>query len=159
MTHEEEVRMQLEQDRAWHQKMQEESYARQQAEQPQSEKMGWGIFLPALFLCVVADLIDAFTAGTIGWLIGIFVDLLLLLMLGLSGSARKQWKKWLTGLAGESIPIIDALPLRSGFLLWSFISSRSEKLQEVSRIISQTLPRSNKINAVSTLASRATSNK
>jgi len=90
-----------------------------------------------MFFCVIGDVIDFFTAGTIGWLIGIFIDLILLALLGISKSGRKQWKKWVTGLVGESIPIVAVLPLRSISLIWSFIFSRSAKLQTVSGLASR----------------------
>jgi hypothetical protein len=56
-------------------------------------------------------------------------------MLGFSAAGRKQFKKWIWGPVIEKIPILAAIPfIRVGFLIWSFVSSRSEKFQAVSRV-------------------------
>ncbi|MDO8496458.1 MAG: hypothetical protein Q7S43_03315, partial [bacterium] len=79
-----------------------------------------------LLLCVVADFIDMLTVGTIGWLIGLFVDAILLLSFGLSKGGRKQFKRMVVGVIGDSIPILAILPFRSFFLVWSYVKSRYE---------------------------------
>jgi len=38
---------------------------------------------------------------------------------------------------GDSIPIVAFLPIRSIFLVWAFMSSRSTKLQAVGQIASK----------------------
>jgi hypothetical protein len=125
----------LEEDRARQRLWAEEELARQQ-EQTKA-KMGWGVFLIALILSLIADAAEFFTAGTIGWFVGLFVDLILLAMLGFSTAGRKQFKKWIWGPVIEKIPILAAIPfIRVGFLIWAFISSRSKKLQAISKIAS-----------------------
>ena len=84
------------------------------------------LFVILLILCVIADLIDIITAGTVGWLIGLFVDAVLLLAMGISKSGRKQFKRMVVGVIGDSIPLLAFLPFRSLFLVWSFIKSRHE---------------------------------
>jgi hypothetical protein len=124
-------------DRARYQKMQAENSALMQSEQQEkAARMGWGFFLFLLLICVILDVIDVVTAGTLGWLIGLFGDLLLSILAGMSKSGRKQFKKLLIGFIGESIPIIDILPLRSIMLIWSFISSRSAILQTIGKVAS-----------------------
>lgn len=136
MDNDRDLEMQLEYDRAQYQRGQQENLAQQQEQAPpQPPKMGWFIFGSALILCLIADAIDAGTAGTIGWLIGIFIDLILLLILGLSSSAKKQWKKWVGGLVGETIPFVAALPLRTGFLIWAFIASRPQMIGKIAKIL------------------------
>lgn len=99
----------------------------EQKEQNQPEKlerMGIVFFTILLLLCVVADFIDMLTAGTIGWLVGLFVDGILLLAIGLTKAGRKQFKKIIIGVIGEKVPFVNILPLRSFFLIWSFVKSR-----------------------------------
>lgn len=94
--------------------------------------MGWGIFLAALVLSLIADVVEFFTVGTIGWFVGLIIDLILLAMLGFSKAGQKQFKKWIWGPLIEKIPILATIPLfRVGFLIWAFVSSRSKKLQAV----------------------------
>jgi O-antigen/teichoic acid export membrane protein len=120
----------LEEDRA-RQRLEAEQLAQQQ----EPPKMGWGIFIIALVLSLIADAAELLTAGTLGWFVGLVVDLILLLMLGFSAAGRKQFKKWIWGPVIEKIPILAAIPfIRVGFLIWSFVSSRSEKFQAVSRV-------------------------
>ena len=125
----------LEEDRTLQRLWAEEELARQQEQA--KNRMGWGTFLIALILSLIADAAEFLTGGTIGWFVGLFVDLILLVMLGFSTAGRKQFKKWIWGPLIEKIPILDAIPfIRVGFLTWSFISSRSKKLQAISRITS-----------------------
>ena len=89
-------------------------------------RMGTLMFAMLLILCVMADFVDIITAGTVGWLIGLFVDAILLLAVGLSKGGRKQFKRIIVGVIGDSIPILSVLPFRSVFLVWSFVKSRYE---------------------------------
>ncbi len=116
---------QLESDRAVSQNTsaQEKENKNQSKE---SAKMDTMMFIILLLLCVVADFVDMLTVGTIGWIIGFFVDGILLLTIGLSKGGRKQFKRILVGVVGDSIPILAILPFRSFFLVWSFVQSRHE---------------------------------
>ena len=117
---------QLESDRALSQieTEKEEEQKENQSETP--AKMDTMMFAILLLLCVIADFIDMLTVGTIGWLIGFFVDGILLLAIGLSKGGRKQFKRMVIGVIGDSIPILAILPFRSFFLVWSFVKSRYE---------------------------------
>lgn len=131
MTNEERVKYELELDRLQDRQAQAAGQAEQPLKQKQA-KMGWGIFLIALLLSLLADAIELFTLGTIGWLVGLFIDLILFLMLGFTAAGRKQFKKWVWGPLIEKIPFLNAIPfIRAGFLIWSFVSSRSQLVQKV----------------------------
>ena len=126
----------LEEDRALQRLWAEEELARQQEQQREElekNKISWLTFIPCLILSIIADIVEAGTAGTLGWLFGIFVDIILLLVLGLSRGGRKQFKKWLTAIGLEKIPIIDAIPFRTFFLVWAFISSRPKLLKTLQK--------------------------
>ena len=125
---------QLESDRALSQteSEQQEKDSENQPETP--ARMGTMMFAILLLLCVVADIIDILTAGTIGWLVGLFVDAVLLLSIGLSKSGRKQFKRIVIGVIGDSIPILAVLPFRSIFLIFGFIKSRSTTIQSISSV-------------------------
>lgn len=126
-TEEDTIRLNLSQERqAYELQLQAEQEEREPDPTKPTEKMGFFFFVAGLLLCVVGDLIDFFTGGTIGWLVGIFIDLILLAMFGMSRSGRGQIKKILIAVVGESIPVVDMLPLRTIFLCWSFIKSRSK---------------------------------
>lgn len=131
---EQEYLYQLELARARQRMLQEEEAVRMEEEDKKPVPMSWLLFLPMLILAVVADIIDIFSGGTIGWAMGIFVDLLLLAVFGISKSGRKQFKRIIAGLLGDSVPIIAFLPIRTIFLIWAFISSRNEKLQTAGQI-------------------------
>ena len=134
---EQEYAYQLELVRAQQRMSDEEEAARLEEESKKPVPMSWLLFLFMLLISVILDVIDIFTGGTIGWLIGIFGDLLLLEFVGISKSGRKQFKKIIIGLLGDSIPIVAFLPIRSIFLVWAFMSSRSTKLQAVGQIASK----------------------
>jgi hypothetical protein len=124
----------LERERASYQQEQQPESEQQEQE---SSRMGWGLFISALVLSLIADIVELFTLGTIGWFVGFIIDLILAAMLGFSVSGRKQWKKWIWGPVIETIPVLSTIPLfRAAFLTWSFISSRSETLQAVSSVAS-----------------------
>ncbi len=135
---------QLESDRALSQieTDREEEGKENQPEAP--AKMGVMFFWILLILCVIGDLIDLVTVGTIGWLIGLFIDAIVLLATGLSKGGRKQFKRIIIGLIGDSIPVLSILPFRSIFLTWAFINSRSSTVQK----ISSRLGKANKISSV-----------
>lgn len=90
------------------------------------ERMGVMFFAILLILCIIADFVDMLTAGTIGWIVGLFVDGILLIATGLTKAGRKQFKRIVASVIGEKVPILNILPLRSFFLIWSFVKSRQE---------------------------------
>ena len=138
LTTEQQYQYALEEDRARQQLRTEEDLARQQ--EPSQARMGWGIFLVALVLSLIADVVEFFTAGTLGWFVGLFVDLILLAMLGFSKAGKKQFKKWIWGPLIEKVPILATVPFfRVAFLTWAFISSRSKTLQAVSKVATASL--------------------
>lgn len=125
---------QLELARAQQRMLEDEEAARMEEESQKPVPMGWLLFLFMFLITVILDIIDIFTGGTVGWFIGIFGDLLLLAVTGISKAGRKQFKRIIIGLLGDSIPIVAFLPIRSIFLIWAFMSSRSTKLQAVGQI-------------------------
>lgn len=126
-------REQLESDRALDQRQSEQESEENQNQPEESQKMGIMFFSIFLLLCVIGDLIDIFTAGTIGWLVGLFIDGIVLLATGMSKAGRKQFKVIVVGLIGDSIPILAVLPFRSIFLTWGFIKSRSSIATAIDR--------------------------
>ena len=123
---EEQYQEQLESQRALSQaeSAQEEENKENPPETP--AKMGTMFFFILLLLCIIADFVDMITVGTVGWLIGLFVDAILLLSFGLSRSGRKQFKRMVVGVIGDTIPVLAILPFRSFFLVWSFVKSRHQ---------------------------------
>jgi len=115
---------QIEADRAITQAQADKNQEEQDSQSKESPKMDTMLFAILLILCVGADFVDIMTAGTIGWVVGIFVDAILLLSFGFSKGGRKQFKKMVVGVIGDSIPIVSILPFRSFFLIWSFVQSR-----------------------------------
>ncbi|GEM_PF-3911309 len=124
---------QLESDRAVSQNesAQEKENNKKQSEEP--AKMGWGIFIFAMFFSVIADAIEIFTFGTIGWITGLVIDFILFIALGFSKAARKQWQKLIGALFVESFPILNFLPLRSVMITWSFIASRPKLMGKIQK--------------------------
>ena len=125
---EEQYQEQLESDRALSLNEADKEEGRKENPANDSQKMGVMFFSILFLLCVIADFIDMITVGTIGWLVGLLVDAVLLLSAGISKGGRKQFKKILLGVIGETIPIpfLAILPFRSLFLVWSFVNSRYE---------------------------------
>ena len=119
---------QLESDRAFSRAEQEREDEERENQPEKPARMGMMFFAILLLLCVVADFVDMITVGTIGWLVGLFVDAILLLSAGLSRAGRKQFKRIVIGVIGETVPIpfLAILPFRSFFLVWSFVKSRHE---------------------------------
>ncbi len=134
MADEYDVYNQLEADRNIDARQIEESPA-EKDEQNQNQPIGWGIFLAAATIGLIADAVELFTLGTIGWFVGLFLDFVLVFILLLSKPTRKLWMKWTWGPIIEKIPIINIIPLmRVAFLIWAFISSRSKTPQKVSEL-------------------------
>ena len=120
---------QLESARAVDQQILDAQEAKTQAEtvaqEKEGKKIGTMFFFILLILCIIGDIIDIITVGTIGWLVGLFIDAILLMSMGVSKGGRKQFKRMIIGVIGDSIPIVNILPFRSGFLIWSYIKSRA----------------------------------
>ncbi|MBI2676715.1 MAG: hypothetical protein HYX21_02045 [Candidatus Yanofskybacteria bacterium] len=102
-------------------------------QQQKKDQMGWLVFIFALLLSIIADLIEIFTVGTIGWLTGLFIDFILFVTLGFTRAGRKQWKKLVSALFIESVPILNILPLRTILLTWSFIASRPKLMSRIEK--------------------------
>lgn len=138
---------QLESDRAIYQAGQEREEEEKRNQPQKPEKMDSVLFAILLLLCVIGDLIDILTVGTIGWIVGLFIDGILLLATGLSKAGRKQFKRILVGVLGETIPIplLAIVPFRSLFLTWGFIKSRSSTVQKMSSHLNKVSPAANKV--------------
>lgn len=133
---EQEYMYQLELARAQQRMFQDEENARLIEEESQKPvPMGVIFFIILLIICLIADLIDIFTGGTLGWVIGLFVDFILLILIGISKSGRKQFKRILAGIIGDSIPFVAFLPLRSIFLIWAFMSSRPKLMSAINKTL------------------------
>jgi hypothetical protein len=137
-TDEDVIRLNLSQEReAYNMQLAAEQEEREPDSTQPQEKMSGLFFFAALTLSVIGDLIDFFTGGTIGWLVGLGIDALLAIMFGTSNSGRKQLKKMAIAILAETIPFIDVLPFRTIFTIWSFISSRSTVAQKLASKISK----------------------
>lgn len=102
---------------------------------PKQDGMTFGVFLFFLVVCIIGDLVDFFTAGTVGWLIGIAIDFFLLITLGFSKKKKDQLYKILTGLGLETVlPIGSTLPFRTVFLLWAYLGSK-KKLRTAASLV------------------------
>ncbi len=132
---EQEYMYQLELARAQQRMFQDEENARMEEESQKPVPMGVIFFGILLIICLIADLIDIFTGGTVGWVIGLFVDLILLIFIGISKSGRKQFKRILAGIVGDSIPIVAFLPFRTVFLIWAFMSSRPKLMAGINKTL------------------------
>lgn len=132
---EREYMYQLELARAQQRMADDEETARLEEESQKPVPMGWILFLFMFLITVILDIIDIFTGGTVGWFIGIFGDLLLLAVTGISKAGRKQFKRIIIGLLGDSIPIVAFLPIRSIFLIWAFMSSRPKLMSGINKIL------------------------
>jgi len=140
------IRLNLDQERqAYQARLQEEQEEREQGTTGPA-KMGLLLFLPLLLLCAIGDIIDIFTAGTIGWIVGLFIDAILLISIGLNRGGRKQFKRILVGALGDSIPFLAFFPFRSGFLIWAFMKSRSEATQHLAEMAEKIKNRKNRNN-------------
>jgi hypothetical protein len=134
-TAEQKYQQTLEQDRARQRLQDEENAEGSDGQNPEDNRMGWGIFSIAFILSAIADIAEFITVGTIGWFVGLVVDLILLAMLGFSKAGKKQWKKWVWGPIIEKIPVLSTIPFRIAFLIWAFVASRNTKLQKVQKVM------------------------
>jgi cell division protein FtsW (lipid II flippase) len=134
-TDEQNYQQELEQDRARQRLLDEEGTEKLADQDQENHKMGWGLFSIAFILSAFADIVEFLTVGTLGWFVGLIVDLILLAMLGSSKAGQQQWKKWIWGPIIETIPVLSAVPFRIAFLIWAFVASRSEKLQKIQGVV------------------------
>ena len=122
---------------AWYQQQQAEDFTRQQEQQaPKNKPISLGFFLLGLLLSLIADGAEIFTLGTIGWIVGVVVDLILLAMFGLSKAGRGQFKKFIWAPIIETIPVLNIIPARTASIIWTFMSSRSKTLSSVNSVVS-----------------------
>lgn len=89
--------------------------------------IGIGMFIGILAFCLFLDAIEFFTGGTIGWIVGLVGDGIILLITGWKKTQQQQFKKMLAAAGLEKVWPFNILPLRSGFWVWSYIQSRYEK--------------------------------
>lgn len=104
-------------------------------EEQEKNKMGWGVFIFSLLLSLIADLIEIFTAGTLGWFTGLLIDFVLFFTLGFTRAGQKQWKKLIGALFAESIYVVNILPIRTIMLTWSFIASRPKLMSKIDKTL------------------------
>lgn len=98
------------------------------------EPIGWVMFFCLALVSLIGDGVEIFTAGTLGWFVGLLCDGILLVILGFTKSGKKQFRRVLVGLFGELIPIVNVLPLRTAFIIWAFIKSRSVTAQQIAHV-------------------------
>ncbi len=104
----------------------------------EQEKIGLLFVTILLLLALTADIVDIITAGTIGWLIGIIVDVIMFIMvIGRIYTTQKTLRFWndrtfqliFYGNAIEFIPVIGSLlPARTAAVIVAFVTSRNKKL-------------------------------
>jgi hypothetical protein len=110
----------------------------QKAKEAQDSKgMSFGFFIIMLIFCGALDAIDFFTAGTIGWAIGLIGDGIILLVMGTNRGAQKQIKRMLIAVVGESIPAIAAAPFRTIGIIWSYISSKPRAAKALGAVVAR----------------------
>ncbi|MDO8495557.1 MAG: hypothetical protein Q7S32_03500 [bacterium] len=134
-----------------------EAEEKAQKEQHEKDKMGWGVFIFALVLSIIADIVEIVTLGTIGWLVGLVIDFILFITFGMTRAGQKQWKKLVGALVAESIPGINILPVRSIMVIWSFIASRPKLIGKLDKVLKVASKIPSPIAAQLKLASKAVS--
>lgn len=101
---------------------------RQGIDTGQQYKMGAGSYVLILFALFV-DIIEIITTYTgVGVIIsiplGLLVDVIIFLGVGMSKNARKQWKRFAVGFIGENFPVLASLlefvPFRTLSLIWMY---------------------------------------
>ena len=129
MTEQEELEIQeeLEQERARAQADQ----SKKSEEKPRRKPMG---LLAAAFLLMLSgsgDLIELFTAGTLGDLVGLFIDFLLIIATLVYAPLRKEWKVIFSGIFLETIPVpfLNVGPWRTATVMWAFLRSRNKNVE------------------------------
>ena len=86
------------------------------------KEMSTFFFVCWLIAFLIIDLIEIFTAGTIGWIVGILGNILFFLIVRQKKLGKDKIQKILVGLIGDSIPFLDILPLRTLSLIWAHLS-------------------------------------
>ncbi|KKR02602.1 MAG: hypothetical protein UT29_C0001G0082 [Candidatus Yanofskybacteria bacterium GW2011_GWA1_39_13] len=131
---------QLESDRAVYQNEQERESAEAKNQSPQAQpyKMGAGSYVLILFALFV-DIIEIITTYTgVGAIIsiplGLLVDVIIFLGVGMSKDARKQWKRFAVGFVGENFPILasvlEFIPFRTLSLIWMYRGMSSPQQED-----------------------------
>lgn len=126
----EQYQEQLESDRAVYQTEQERENAEEekQLQNTTPRKMGVGSYVLILFALFI-DIIEIITTYTgIGAIIsiplGLLVDVIIFIGVGMSKNARKQWKRFAVGFVGENFPllasVLEFIPFRTLSLIWMY---------------------------------------
>ncbi len=100
-------------------------------QQEDQEKPGLITLVIALLIAIPLDLIEGATLGTIGWLVALFGDFVLLAIMGITSGGRKQFFKVLAGVGLEKIPVINVLPIRTAMVIWAFVSSQPKIMSKI----------------------------
>lgn len=118
---------QLESDRAIYQ-AEQDRIGDEMKNQPEPYKMGAGSYVLILFALFV-DIIEIITTYTgVGAIIsiplGLLVDVIIFIGVGMSKNTRKQWKRFAVGFVGENFPILasvlEFIPFRTLSLIWMY---------------------------------------
>lgn len=129
------IKLNLDQER-------QEYMARLEAEQKEREpettgpkKMGPGILLFSLALAFIQLGIEWLTLGTIGWILGAPISVLLWFMLRPYTKSLKS-AKWILGssLVTDSLPFIGLLPVDIVAIVYVFIKSRSALVEHLANL-------------------------
>jgi hypothetical protein len=106
----------------------------------QHNRLGAVSFVTILLLCVIADILELATGGTIGWVAGLIVDFILLIFFGFrkgsDGTTQgiksffENNKRLLAAIGVETIPFVGALPVRTVFIAWYQWQGKSKKDQQ-----------------------------
>ncbi|MBI2068699.1 MAG: hypothetical protein HYT67_01155 [Candidatus Yanofskybacteria bacterium] len=121
-----------------------ESREPEELSRPEPYKMGVGSYILILFALFV-DIIEILTVYTgVGAIIaiplGLLVDVAILIGVGMSKNARKQWKRFALGFVAENFPILasvlEFIPFRTLALIWMYrgMSIQAKKQPEEENI-------------------------
>ena len=131
---------QLESDRAFYQAEQEreDEERTNKLKNTVPQKMGAGSYVLLLFAFFI-DVLEIITTYTgIGAVVsiplGLLVDVIIFMGIGLSKNTRKQWKRFAVGFVGENFPIVASLlefiPFRTLSLIWMYRGMSSPPEEE-----------------------------
>ncbi|MEK7124992.1 MAG: hypothetical protein AAB864_01160 [Patescibacteria group bacterium] len=136
ITSEEQVQVELERQRQRGLQPAEGGQSGQADSSQREESLGWVVSFCLIVVSLIGDAVEIMTIGTLGWFVGLLCDGILLVVLGFTKSGKKHFRRVLVGVFGELIPGLNILPLRTVFVLWAIIKSRSTTVQHVARLTS-----------------------